>query len=190
MAIPALQDQLKGFKLGGATGFTTTQKDRTAYITQLQRLVFDREGAKANDLADGDSGCGTGRVVRQKQVAKPKPEGASKSTKKQKVREVCSANGFEWFADEIFVVDRIIGKRMAEYQIGRTTRTKMYPNYLVLWEGFPPETASWEDKIGGQGGIPRALVDDYEAAAEAEAELDADEADDAGSDDEPEPAQA
>jgi hypothetical protein len=63
MAIPALQDQLKAFKLGGATGFTTTQQDRTAYITQLQRLVFDCVGAEANDLADGDSGCGRDRVL-------------------------------------------------------------------------------------------------------------------------------
>ena len=53
----------------------------------------------------------------------------------------------------------------------------------MLWEGFPPETASWEDKIGGKGGIPRALVDEYEAAVDAEAELDAEEAAEAAADD-------
>jgi hypothetical protein len=150
--------------------------------------VFEREGAEANDLADGDSGCGSERVVRKKKVAaEPRDDGQPRA-KKSKAREIITANGFEWYADETFDIDRIIGKKMVEYKIGKSNKTKLYPNYLVLWEGFPPETASWEDKVGGKGGIPRALVDEYEAAVDAEAVLDAEEADDDASDDEPEPA--
>ena len=51
----SLQEQLKAHKLAGKTGFVITQKDRTAYVTQLQALICTDEGANANDLADGDS---------------------------------------------------------------------------------------------------------------------------------------
>ena len=52
--------------------------------------------------------------------------------------------------------------------------------YKVLWEGFPPEIATWEE----ENDIPCGEVDfvgDYEAALEAEAAADAaaaDESDD------------
>ena len=66
--------------------FTVTQKGgRPAYITQLQKLIFDAEGADANDLADGDSGCGTERVVRKQKVAQPAAPG---DKRKAKAREM------------------------------------------------------------------------------------------------------
>lgn len=52
LAIPELQDQLKAWKLKGSKGFTVTQKDREAYVLQLQALIFDEYGASSNDLAD------------------------------------------------------------------------------------------------------------------------------------------
>ena len=53
--------------------------------------------------------------------------------------------------------------------------------YLVLWKGYPPESASWQYPVErkGDGGIPHEMVDEYEAALEAEAELEAEEADSA-----------
>jgi hypothetical protein len=58
----------------------------------------------------------------------------------------------------------------------------------VLWEGWPPETATWEypAQRGVKGGIPLGLVDEYEASLEAEAQLEAEEEDDDDEDDEDE----
>jgi len=47
---------------------------------------------------------------RHKKVAAEGPKQHAKQ-KKRKAREACSANGFEWYADEEFTIDRIIGKR-------------------------------------------------------------------------------
>ena len=44
--------------------------------------------------------------------------------------------------------------------------------YKVLWEGFPPEFASWEP----ESEIHDDLIEEYEASMEAEAELEAEEA--------------
>ena len=63
LAIPALQDQLKARKLKGETGFTVTQKDREAYVLQLQALIFEAHGAQANDLDDGDAGTVADRCL-------------------------------------------------------------------------------------------------------------------------------
>ena len=47
-----------------------------------------------------------------------------------------------------------------------------FTSYLILWEGFPPEVATWEP----ENAIHDDFVDAYEAALEAEAELEAEEA--------------
>ena len=41
--------------------------------------------------------------------------------------------------------------------------------YKVLWKGYPPEIATWEE----EGSIHDDFIDSYEAGLEAEAELDA-----------------
>ena len=46
--------------------------------------------------------------------------------------------------------------------------------YLILWEDFPPEVATWEPEAA----IHDDFIDAYEASLEAEAELDAEEEDD------------
>lgn len=57
-------------------------------------------------------------------------------------------------------------------------KKKDFPMYLVLWKGYPPESASWQypTERKGDGGIPLEMVDEYEAALEAEAELEEEEA--------------
>ena len=53
--------------------------------------------------------------------------------------------------------------------------------YKVLWKGYPPEIATWEE----EGSIHDDFIDSYEAELEAEAELDAAAAaDEADTDDE------
>ena len=48
---------------------------------------------------------------------------------------------------------------------------KEFISYKVLWEGFPPEAATWEP----ESEIHDDLIDEFEAALEAEAELAAEE---------------
>ena len=56
-------------------------------------------------------------------------------------------------------------------------KKKNFPMYLVLWKGYPPESASWQypTERKNDGGIPLDMVDEYEAALEAEVELEAEE---------------
>ena len=60
---------------------------------------------------------------------------------------------------------------------GKAPTMKDYICYLVLWKGWPPETATWQYPVqrGITGGIPLAAVDEYEASLEAEAQLEAEE---------------
>ena len=61
---------------------------------------------------------------------------------------------------------------------GKNKGMKDFPQYLILWKDFPPECATWQWPVqrGVTGGIPRAVVDEYEASLEAEAQLEAEEA--------------
>ena len=61
---------------------------------------------------------------------------------------------------------------------GKSPKMKDYPQYLILWKDFPPEVATWQWPVGRgvTGGVPRAVIDEYEAGLEAEAQLDAEEA--------------
>ena len=63
---------------------------------------------------------------------------------------------------------------------------KDYPQFLILWKDFPPECATWQWPVqrGVTGGVPRAMVDEYEATLEAEAQLAAEEAAEDAEDDE------
>ena len=54
---------------------------------------------------------------------------------------------------------------------GAKKSTKELIYYKVLWEGFPPDVATWEP----ESVIHDDFIDEYEAAVEAEAELEAEE---------------
>ena len=112
-AIPALQDQLKAFKLKGATQlkFTTTQKDRAAYCTQLQALLFEAHGASANDLKGDDSGCGADGVVRKLR--------ASKGDGGKRAANTCELNGYTWKANETFDIERLLDKKVEYQSVGK-----------------------------------------------------------------------
>jgi hypothetical protein len=130
---PELQDQLKVWKLKGKTGFATTQKDRVAYITMLQKLIFDAEGDAANDLDDGDSGCGTERVVRKRRVAAEEVGGKRKGKPREVRTMVAGGKEYEWAADEKFTIERILDKKMVAWRVGKVmlpqppARLYMYP---------------------------------------------------------------
>jgi len=87
---------------------------------------------------------------------------------------VIELKGWEWYEDEEFEVEAIIGKMIADggEVEGRGKVRKGTVLYRVLWEGYPPEIATWENRRG----LPVTMVDAYEAALEAEADLEAEEA--------------
>jgi hypothetical protein len=73
---------------------------------------------------------------------------------------------------------------VAEGEVPGRTRVKAGTVlYKVLWEGYPPEIATWEE----EGDIADSLIDEYEAVLEAGEELegangdsDGDDSDDEG----------
>ena len=85
-----LKDQLKAYKMRGQTGFVVTQKDRAAYVLQVQSLMSEALGPAANDLKDGDSGV-AGRGVRLRAADQGKP------TEAKSRRHVVHLNGYSWY---------------------------------------------------------------------------------------------
>ena len=127
---------------------------------QLQSLIFEKFGAGANDLADGDDGA-SGRAVRPR---KAEPEG--RKGKGKRGRNIVSLHGWEWDSEEEFVIDRLIGKMVADggEVPGRSNVPAGTVLYKVLWEGFPPEHATWEDEEN----LPAALIEAFEEGLEEE----------------------
>jgi len=175
-----LSEQLKVYKkLEKKTGFKTTGSGREMRLL-LQSLLCEKFGAAANDLADGDSGV-EGRGVRRRKVegggkGGGKGKGKGKGSKRKKAN-VVSLHGWEWDADEEFDIDSLIGKMVADGTDvpGREGEAIEAGTvlYKVLWEGFPPECATWEM----EDDIPCGEVDfveQYEAALAQEEEDDGD----------------
>ena len=182
-----LAEQLKIYKLlEKKTGFKTTGTGPEMRL-QLQLLIFEKFGAGANDLKDGDSGV-EGRGVRRRKVEGGGGGGGGgkkKGGKKRSRANIISLHGWEWEASEEFVIERLIGKMVADGGDVPGREGEKVPAgtvlYKVLWEGFPPEIATWEE----EDQIPCGEVDfveQYEASlAEEEAEGEA-EAEDSESD--------
>jgi hypothetical protein len=172
MEHPELVDQLKLRKAalkaaGKPVGFAVTMKGgRPAYVTQLQKLIFDAEGNAANDLADGDSGCGAERVVRKQKVAPPPPaaQGAKrKGSPPQMQKLVAGGKEYEWAADEVFKIERILDKKMVAWQVGKVRRPISSPRAFrfCLSDVHPPSLPAAKEGPAGQDEglpvLPRAL---------------------------------
>ena len=116
---------------------------------QLQSLIFEKFGVGANDLADGNSGL-EGRAANdgKRRARKVTAAGSGGSKKCKKKSNMVSLNDWEWEADEVFDIDRLIGKMVAcgGEVPGRTDVAAGTVLYKVLWKGFPPDCATWEDE--------------------------------------------
>jgi hypothetical protein len=121
---------------------------------QLQSLIFDMVGSIANDLDDGDSGL-EGRATneggwRTRNGAGRGAGGSSKGKgKKRKRANIVSLSGWEWDASEEFEIETLIGKMVADGETpvpGRTGVKAGTVLYKVLWVGFPPDIATWEEE--------------------------------------------
>lgn len=101
-----LADQLKYYKLvEGLKGFKATG-NRAELVATLQLRIFEKFGAAANDLADGDSGVdkeSDGRRRRRRLDG-----GGGKNCKKRKRVNIVSLHGWEWEADEEFEIERYV----------------------------------------------------------------------------------
>eukprot|EP00962_Isochrysis_galbana_P034034 scaffold11463_cov124-Isochrysis_galbana.AAC.4 len=112
-----------------------------------------------------------GRGVRRRKVGS-----APGSGKKRARGQIVQLHGWECGTRRscLFVIDCLIGKMVADggEVPGRTGVPAGTVLYKVLWEGFPPEIATWEE----EDEIPCGEVDfvaEYEARLQAEAEEDA-----------------
>ena len=175
-----LSDQLKVYKLiEKKSGFLLTGT-RAQLVLAVQAQMYEKFGASANDLADGDSGV-EGRGVRRRKV----DGGEASGGKKRKRKNVVEYLGWEWVASERFEIESLIGKMVAEEGVEIPGRTNVKPGtvlYKVLWKDFPPEIATWEDED--------SIHDDYITAyeerleAEGEGEVDAEDSDSESDDEE------
>ena len=85
---------------------------------QLQSLIFDKFGASANDLEDGDSGL-EGRAMndgaRRSRRVQADDGGSGKGKgKKRKRSNIIALNCWEWDAGEEFDIEKLIGKMVAD----------------------------------------------------------------------------
>jgi len=173
-----LTEQLKVWKLvEGKTGFTVTGS-RADLVLKLQGLIFDRFGAGANDLPEGDAGTERGKVDGQRRKrCRDAAGGRNKSKGGNAKRKRGGSHWVEvgewgWDSREEFVIDRLIGKMVVDGETpvpGREIEKFAAGTvlYRVLWEGWPPELATWEE----ENQIPCGEVDfvgDYEASLHAE----------------------
>ena len=99
--------------------------------------------------------------------------------KKRARADIVSLHGWEWEASEEFDIERLIGKMVADgSEVPGREGEKVAAGtvlYKVLWQGFPPEHATWEE----EDDIPcgeEDFVGLYEASL-AEGEAEAEESD-------------
>ncbi|KAL1508118.1 hypothetical protein AB1Y20_007710 [Prymnesium parvum] len=143
-----LSEQLKVWKLvQKKTGFTVGGS-RVELVLKLQGLIFERFGAGANDLPDGDAGTERGKVDGRRRQRKVSGEGGKGRKRKRNLVEL---HGWEWDSKEEFEIERLIGKMVSDGVTpvpGREGECIAAGTvlYRVLWEGFPPEIATWEEE--------------------------------------------
>jgi uncharacterized protein YaiL (DUF2058 family) len=180
MANADLADQLKYHKIvRKQTGFTVTQKDRKAYVLQLQSLLSDWH-TDANDLDSGDAGI-EGRGIKRKARAPAEAErggkagGKAGAGKKAPVNVALDEDGneVEWEDGEDYEVEAIVGTRISAGP--KADKSERFPKgttlYRVVWKGWAADEATWEPAAH----IHPDLLAEYEAGLDAEAELDAEE---------------
>ena len=183
MANADLADQLKYHKVvRKQTGFTVTQKDRKAYVLQLQSLLSDWH-TDANDLESGDAGV-EGRGIKRKANAPAEGErggkaggkaGGGKAGKKAPVNVALDEDGneIEWEDGDECEVEAIVGTRTSAGP--KADKSERFPKgtalYRVVWKGWAADEATWEPAAH----IHPDLLAEYEAGLDAEAELEAEE---------------
>ena len=105
-------------------------------------------------------------------------DGSGQGDKKKKARskrKIISYLGWEWYKTEKFEIEKLIGKMTAVGPSSVPGRSGIKAGtvlYKVLWRGYPPEIATWEEVSI----IHDDFIDEYEAGLEAGEELEAAEA--------------
>lgn len=142
----ALTDQLKLRKLQGATGFTVTQSNRTAYVLQLQTLMLTAD-ADANDLPPAESGIEGRNIKRKARAADSSKRGSDRRKRKAPPGEI-EYMGHFWTKEEAdFEVEALAGKVVADGTCLYVNQGKVRKGmvlYRVVWKGFPPDMMWYE----------------------------------------------
>lgn len=173
-----LTEQLKVWKLvKKKTGFTINGS-RIELVMKLQSLIFEQFGVAANDLPDGDAGTERGKIdgLRRHRANDPGTQGGKGKKGKRKRGQIVNLYDWEWDAEEEFEIERLIGKMTCDGVTPVPGREgEKIPAgtvlYRVLWLGFPPEIATWEE----EDQIPCGEIDfvgEYEDALAAEEDQD------------------
>eukprot|EP00966_Prymnesium_polylepis_P254819 5887673-Prymnesium_polylepis.1 len=126
----------------------------------LQRLGRRRRGRRQG-WRRGDAACAHAEGSRQRRRAQPEEEEQVKG-EDGGVQGLAVARQQEVHAGEVDRQDDCGGGGAGRQNVKAGTVL-----YKVLWEGFPPEIATWEE----EGSIHDEFIDAYEASLEAEAEL-------------------
>lgn len=101
-----LSEQLKFYKLvEGLKGFKTTGA-HAELVATVQLRIFEKFGALANDLADGDSGVDKEADGRRRRRQVSDHNGGGNKRNKRKRPNIVSLHGWEWEADEEFEIER------------------------------------------------------------------------------------
>ena len=98
-----------------------TQKNRQAYVLQLQQLLLQRHGPSASDLPAGELGLESRDVQRRKRAApsggkRAAPAGgkAAPKAKAKKAKRLMNSCGDEWEEDEEFDEVTIVASKVSE----------------------------------------------------------------------------
>ena len=95
--------------------------------------------------------------------------GGGKRQKKSKGKNWVVQGEWEWDSSTDFIIERLIGKMVADGKTEVPGRARIKAGtvlYKVLWEGWPEESATWEEEEDIPCG-EEDFVAQYEAAQEA-----------------------
>ena len=123
--------------------------------------------AVANDLVAGADG--TERVGTRRRKPSSSDASGAKKRKKKKEERLVNELGDEWLEDEEFEC-LLIGKKVS-IGVALDGQQKGTVMYRCQWIGWSDETSTWEPHWN----ISDDLIDEYEAALDAETQLDAEE---------------
>jgi hypothetical protein len=119
----------------------------------MQGFIFDRFGVIANYLLEGDAGTERCKIDGRRRQRLPVEGGSGKGGKggkRKRGAHMVELHGWSWDSREEYVIEQLIGKMVVDGETpmpGREGERIAAGSvlYRVLWKGWPPELATWEE---------------------------------------------